>query len=161
MDPIAMVTGIKTAIDLATAIKDVTDDIDLKTKTSELYNSIISLQNGVMSMQAENHSLLQENQSLHQKLMEVETWEKEKSKYKLQEISPQVFVYASKATSDSTEPLHWVCAKCYNQGVKSILQLKNKAYSGHYYTCHNCNSDICDHSKAQQPQRRVINKRFV
>lgn len=156
MDPLAMFSGIKTAIDLATAIKDVTNDIELKTKTSELYNSIINLQNGIMSMQGENHSLIQENQALRQKIIEVETWEKEKSKYTLQEISPQVFVYASKKTIDGSEPSHWICTKCYNQGVKSILQLERKIASGHYFICHNCGSVICDHSKARYQKRRVL-----
>lgn len=158
MDPIAMITGIKTAIDLARTVKDITDDIELKEKTSELYNSIISLQNGIMSMQAENHSLLQENQALSKKLMKVETWENEKSKYSLREICSKVFVYASEETDTNTEPHHWICAKCYNQGVKSILQFKDAAYSGHYYVCHNCTSEICDHSKAQQPTRRVVHR---
>jgi regulator of replication initiation timing len=155
MDPIAMITGIKTAIDLATSIKNITDDIELKAKTSELYNSIISLQNGIMSMQAENHSLLQENQLLSKKVMGIKTWEKEKSKYFLHEICPHVFVYASKKTDKATEPHHWICAKCYSQGVKSILQLKEATWSGHHYVCHNCNSEICDHSKSQQIQRTI------
>ncbi len=147
MDPIAMIAGIKTAIDLATSIKNITDDIELKAKTSELYNSIISLQNGIMSMQAENHSLLQENHSMSKKLMEIETWENEKSKYSLLEICSQVFVYARNQTDGSTEPSHWLCAKCYNQGIKSILQLKNQSVSGYYYICHSCNSEIRDYSK--------------
>jgi len=153
-----MITGLKTAIDLATTIKNITDDIELKAKTSELYNSIISLQNGIMSMQAENHSLLQENQMLSKKLMEIETWEKEKTKYSLCEISPKVFVYASNRTDNNTEPFHWLCAKCYNQGIKSILQLNDKAYSGYHYVCHNCSSVICDYSQARQPPSRTISK---
>lgn len=158
MDPIAMITGIKTAIDIATTIKNITDDIELKAKTSELYNSMISLQNGIMSMQAENHSLLQENQALSKKLMEIETWEKEKSKYSLQEICPQVFVYASDETDENSEPPHWICATCYNQGKKSILQLSKKVVSGHYYICHECNSEIRDHSKRQNISGKVISR---
>ena len=156
MDPLTIVTSLKSAIDLASAIKDVTGDIELKAKTSELYNSIINLQNGIMAMQAENHTLLQENQSLSKKLMEIETWEKEKSKYSLHEICPQVFVYASNETNEDTVPHHWLCAKCYNQGTKSILQLSRKVMSGHHYICHNCGSEICDHSKKRGQGSRVL-----
>lgn len=59
MDALAMVTGIKTAIDLATTVKNLADDAELKAKTAELYDSIISLQFDCMLMQTENHALLQ------------------------------------------------------------------------------------------------------
>lgn len=149
MDPIAMITGIKTAIDLASAIKTISDDVELKSKTSDLYNTIIALQTGIMEMQAQNSSLLQENNSLSKKLMKIETWENEKSKYLLREICTQVFVYESKSTDTNTDPNHWLCAQCYNKGVKSILQLRTKNPSGSYYICHNCNSEICDHSNKE------------
>jgi regulator of replication initiation timing len=155
MDPIAMITGIKTAIDLATAIKNITDDIELKAKTSELYNSIIGLQNGIMSMQAENHSLLQDNHSLSKKLVDVETWEQEKTKYSLSEICPKVFVYSRRKDEDSHEPPHCICTTCYNQGEKSILQFKEKTHAGTYYKCHKCSSEICDYNdKAETKHHR-------
>ena len=142
-----MITSIKTAIDIATTLKQVADDTDLKAQTIDLYNTMISLQTDIMTMQAENHALLQENHYISKKLMEVETWENEKSKYSLHEICPQVFVYSPDQTDESSEPNHWLCAKCYNQGVKSILQLKRQVPSGHYYICHSCGSEICDYSK--------------
>lgn len=112
MDPIAMISGIKTAIDLATSIKDITEDIELKLKMAELYNSIISLQNWIISIQEENHYLLQENQLIHKKLINIDRWEKEKFKYTLHEICPKVFVYASKKNDGIKEPSHWICVKC-------------------------------------------------
>ena len=115
------------------------------------------LQNGIMAMQQENHNLLRKNQSLNKKFMEIETWEMEKSKYSLHEICPQVFVYVSKKVDTSTEPSHWICAKCYNQGQKSILQLSRQAVGGHFYICHNCGSELCDHLKNNQYKWQYIN----
>lgn len=145
MDAIAMITGIKTAIDLATTIRDVTKDIELKAKAIELHDSIISLQTNIMSVQTENHSLLEENQLLRKEIIKIEAWEQEKTKYSLLEICPQVFVYASNTTDNDSDPAHWICQNCYNNDTKSILQCSKKTSKGTFYICHNCNSEICDH----------------
>lgn len=90
--------------------------------------------------------------------MEIETWEQEKEKYKLREICPHVFVYAIKEEEKGAEPSHWICAACYNQGKKSILQLNRKEKAGHFYICYECCSEICDHSKRQPTKRRVLSR---
>lgn len=146
MDPVSMITCFKTAIDLAKTIKDYTDDIELKSKTAELYTSIISLQGDAMSMQSENHTLLQENHSLREKLMNIEKWQQDSARYELREISPMVFVYSTKEVDDCKEPKHWICAKCYENNKKSILQKAKQTPTGTKYICHNCGSEICDHS---------------
>ena len=79
MDPVAIMGSVKTAIDLARTVKDVAADTELKIKTSDLYDSIISLQNVIFSLQSENQSLLNSKYELEKKLVEFERWEKEKT----------------------------------------------------------------------------------
>jgi hypothetical protein len=150
MELTSLITGIKAAIDLATTVKTLADDTELKDKTVELYNVIITLQSNIVTVQAENSSLLQKNHSLSQEAMDIITWKEEKSKYSLHEICPQVFVYASNPNNTDSEPSHWLCTQCFEQGVKSILQLKNKTDSGSFYICHNCASQICDYSHKEK-----------
>ena len=44
--------------------------------------------------------------------------------------------------------MHWICAKCYNERKKSILQRKLKSMAGVNYICHTCKSEILDHSQS-------------
>ena len=106
MDPLAMITGVKTAIDLATTIKNYTDDIELKTKTSELYDAIINLQNGIMAMQAENHQLLIENHNLKNQIETVANWNTENERYELTSLGPAVHVYALKGEKNSSKIIY-------------------------------------------------------
>jgi len=147
MDPFTLATGIKTTLDIAKTVKDITKDAELKVKTSELYDEIIKVQSGIIEVQAEHSKLQQDNHDLTQKLNSIETWEKEKEKYILKEICEKVFVFERKASEQGEEPIHWLCARCFNQNKKSILQLKLKANNGYHYMCHSCGREICDFSK--------------
>ena len=157
MDPVSIIVGIKTAIDLTKSIKDLADDVDLKSKTAELYDVIIGLQGGVMTIKEENYSLLTKNHELSQKIMEIDEWKQEKCKYSLHEICSGVFVYSSKKTNNDSEPQHWLCQKCYNESKKFILQKKNAVT----YVCHNCGAEIINHSAVSTTptQKTAYNRR--
>jgi len=42
---------------------------------------------------------------------------------------------------------HWLCANCYHDDHKSILQFSHSDGIGSHYICHKCNSEICVHAK--------------
>ena len=97
---------------------------------------------------------------LKQELSQINQWKQEKENYSLHELALGVFVYKYQPTAETTEqPEHLLCASCYNKDKKSILQLSRQVVAGHYYICHECGSEICDHSKRQpikQRKRRVV-----
>lgn len=123
-------------------------DIAVREKVEELLNTIIPLQSFVISLQATNSSLIKEKETLEQKLREIEDWRQEASSYELTEIASGVYVYMKKKAVDSSEPVHYLCANCYNDRKKSILQRTRQSHGGMHYICHFCSSEIIDHSKA-------------
>jgi hypothetical protein len=65
---------------------------------------------------------LRSKDELEKKLIEQENWHNERARYHLKKVGGGVFVYALKESNATTEPAHWLCAHCYEEQKKSILQ---------------------------------------
>lgn len=135
-----LATSIKTAISLAKSITESISDTKLKIKSIELYDAIIHLQGSILSLQSEYHSLLQDKHSLEKKLMEIESWEKEKTKYVLVEIGKGVHVFSLKTEYALSIPCHYICPKCYHDNKKSILVAEYTSSEESKYACPKCNN---------------------
>lgn len=80
---------------------------------------------------------------LENRLQQLEAWEFEKSGYDLAELSVGVFVYKSNSEIKGLGPEHYICAECYRDRRKSILQLVSITKSGaRLYACHACKTHI-------------------
>jgi hypothetical protein len=121
MEFTALATGMKAVISLAKSITESVTDAKLKAKSIKLYDAIINLQSIIFSLQSEYHSLLQDKHSLEKKLMEIESWEKEKTKYVLVKIGEGVHVFSLKPEYEPSMPSHYICPNCYHHNNKSIL----------------------------------------
>jgi superfamily II helicase len=123
-------------------------DVAVREKVQELLNTIIPLQSIILSLQSTNSTLIQEKDALEQKLREIENWNQEASSYQLKELAPGVYVYVKKKGVQTTEPIYYICAKCYKERKIYILQRTKHDYAGIHYICHSCSSEIIDYSKA-------------
>ena len=96
-------------------------------------------------MEANSHqsALLERIRALEKEIADVKAWEATKQRYVMYSPSPGVFVYALKKECNGTEPAHWICTKCYEEGGKRILQ-KNFGGTGRrwLYVCLHCKSEI-------------------
>lgn len=143
----AIITSLKNVTDIVKELINLKSDSTIKEKSTELLNIIVTLQEYVLSLQTKHSELLQSKNDLEKKLIDIESWEKEKAKYELAEISPHVFVFSTKKNDDSSQKPHWLCANCYNDNKKSILQFTRSDGSGSHYTCHKCKSIITKYSE--------------
>jgi len=138
MDFTALATSVNAAVSLAKSIKDVVSDATIKAKSIELLDTVINLQSGILSIQTEYHSLLQDKYRLEKQLMEIEGWEKEKTKYELVKIGEGVHVFSLKAEYKSSVPSHYICPKCYHEDKKSILVAEYTSPKDSKYVCPKC-----------------------
>lgn len=132
------------------SIEKIKDDA-VREKVEELLNAIIPLQSQIISLQAMNSASIQEKEVLEKKLSDIEDWQKEATRYELKALASGVYVYTIKETAKSSEPVHYLCAKCYQERKKSILQRISKTMMGVTYICHTCKSAILDHSQSYSP----------
>lgn len=136
------IAGAKTASEIIKNILPMVKNTKPEEDFIDLKNIILTLQSELSSTYANQVELLNIKDDLEKQLTKFQTWHKEKRKYKLEELQPGIFVYSPKPKAKSTEPIHWLCTNCYEDGSKSILQTTDYNSVGRSYVCHRCNLKI-------------------
>jgi len=97
--------------------------------------------------------LLAEKDDLKEKLMQKEAWPATAAKYSLHAVREGICVYLLKKDKAASEPVHWLCIKCYQLEQKSILQRTSKGTRGYIYTCYICQNsfEVNDVPKWSEP----------
>ena len=145
------VSSLKSAGQLAKAILDLGVTMDTQVKIFDLQRVIMEAQSNALDAQTEQAALIQEVRDLKQQIMDMENWNDEKQRYQL--TSPWVggFVYALKEACKGTEPPHWICAKCYEDGKKSVLQHNGKlVILESRVRCNECRAEIPDQRRSAE-----------
>lgn len=121
-DFISAASAIKTAIEISKTILNISSDVKVTEKASELNGIIISLQNNLLLLQSENSDLLKIKSELKKQLEELKTWNVEKSNHYLKQITDGVWVYVPKLSKENEKHEYWLCQNCFdNKHNKSIL----------------------------------------
>lgn len=109
----------------------------------ELQAQIIAAQQGALAAQAREAAMSDEIRSLKERMAELEAWDTEKQRYQLTDFGGGTFAYVLKPDMSSGEPSHRICAACYQEGRKSILQFKlQTGYHQDKYNCPACGKDF-------------------
>jgi hypothetical protein len=117
-------------------------DMALREQAIETQSAVIALQNTMITLQSQYQNLLDEKNELKRQLMEIQDWEAEAKNYALTEVADKIFVYASKPTEDTTTPAHWICAHCYQNKQKSIIQRTVGTISSTIWQCPRCETQL-------------------
>jgi hypothetical protein len=145
----AAIGSLKTATDIVTGLVQLKLSSEVQAKVSELQGQILTAQASALAANSEQFSLLQQVRSLEAQIAQMKDWEAEKTKYDLTAIGTGAFTYARKADVQPPQPPHWICAACYENGVKSVLQDAGDHPQNHQrlYRCQRCKGDIQVHWK--------------
>ncbi len=150
-DPASLFASAKTAYEIAKGISSLNTEVERNQAVSKVLEVLLSVQNDALSMKEKHSLLLSEIDHLKKKISEFEKWSEIERNYELKEIASGIFVYVYKKSDVNRDPMHWLCAKCFNtEKKKSILQRTGQDGRGTHYKCHTCNSDILDHSNPVQ-----------
>jgi len=122
---------------------------DDKPELTDIYDELQNVLYLVTAEYAANQEALNTVNNLREKLVELQNWKETKSKYSLIKLTMGVLVYAPNKTHESPEPLHWICANCFSDQKKSILQLQkhetpdNRSREWPYYLdCPRCKTSL-------------------
>lgn len=137
----AAATSLKVAADIAKGLSELKSAADIQSKVIDLQREILSAQSSALSAQSEHFTLLERIRELEKEVDRAKGWEETKQRYQLYEPTPGTFVYALKEVSKGSEPTHWICAHCFNDGASSILQLKTAGVSNDHYLCPKCKTE--------------------
>lgn len=128
--------------------------VDINAKAIELQGVILSLQGDIGNAIAAQAQLAQENQQLKNQLAEIERFHGEAANYNIFQPWPGILVYARKDSVQRSSPPHYLCANCYQNNKKSILQqvLKNHMLN---FTCSSCQVSLQTESRGPLPLQYV------
>ncbi|HEY5043695.1 MAG TPA: hypothetical protein VIK53_17110 [Verrucomicrobiae bacterium] len=135
---------LKTITGTAKRLADTRQEVKVNEVAIQLGSIVLDLQAEMNVIQSDYQNVLRTRDDLEKKLIEQENWNKERARYQLKQVGSSLwgfgspFVYALKPGQDAGEPNHWLCARCYNDNKKRILQ----PLPGDVWACPECGVTI-------------------
>ena len=137
------VTGLKTAFDIVQGMSKLKTMSEVQGKVIELQQVILAAQSDAMTANAQQYAAADELRKLKEELSRTKHWETEKTRYALFETDRHGLVVAlRKSQAVVGEPAHFLCAHCFDNGKKAIL---NNMRSPDHFTvwlCPSCKTQI-------------------
>ena len=143
-----MIQSLNALAQLGQALVGIHDAKAIREKAAELNREILSTQASALATQADQFRLLQQISELEKQVTRLEAWNAETEKYQLYDLRHDVpgadagaLAYRLKEQEGRTEPIHLLCANCFEDRHKSILQ-RQMLQPGlcDAYLCHRCGS---------------------
>lgn len=139
-----MMGSIKAVKDITAAMVSIRDTNAFQEKQFELQSAAIDLQASVFAVNEERTALLDRNRELEAEIARLKNWEAEKQRYELcQTSSIGNFAYRTKPEMRGLEPSHYLCASCFTDGKKSVLQAKPELRQRlRVFGCPRCHAEV-------------------
>lgn len=140
----SVMSALKSFKDIAESMVGLRDAQAFQAKRSELQAVVIDAQDSVFALQEERTTLIKRVGELETQVAEIEGWKAEKQRYELKQLSDLgTFAYVLKEEAAGGEPMHRICATCYQRGKKSLLQATtNLKGSRRIHACPECHTEI-------------------
>ncbi|APG11403.1 hypothetical protein BKD09_24010 [Bradyrhizobium japonicum] len=122
------VSAFKAAKDIGESMIGLRDAAAFQSKLMEFQSKILDANNAAFAAQEERSTLLERIRELEKQLASFEKWEVEKENYQLTAIYADTLAYARKPDAAGAVPPHYICANCYEDGKKRILQRADAAH---------------------------------
>ena len=106
----------------AKRLSDAREEVKVNEVAIQLQGIVLDLQSEVIMIQSDYQNILRSKDDLEKKLVEQENWDNERTRYRLEKTGGGNFVYALNVNKNDVEPAHWLCANCYQEKKKSIIQ---------------------------------------
>ena len=135
-------TSIKNAYDLAKGLQSLHTTTEVKQAVSDVLDQLITARTDALNTAERETSLLQKISHLEAEIDRLKTWDGERQRYELKRFNPGTLAYVLKPAMADGEPPHRLCAHCYQQRKKSILQATHRVEMRFRIShCPACNTD--------------------
>ena len=148
-DALAITAGLqslKSAFEIGKALLQLGVSAEVSARISEMNSRILAAQESAITSREYQSTLTQKIDDLKKHIAELETWDAEAETYKLEEVAGRgrraVYAYTPKEGTHASEPFHLICARCFQDKHKSILQGEDTADHDQMLTCPRCKTDI-------------------
>lgn len=142
-----MVAELITGLSLFKTMFDITKGLKETSDAAIRNAAVIELQEKILAAQLHQATLIESVGTLEKEVANLKAWDREKARYELKDVGSQgrnsVLAYALKPEAQGTEPFHLLCANCYENQRKSILQGTTELRMRlRVHRCPNCKSEF-------------------
>ena len=134
-------TSLRSVAQAAQALTALRDEPTIAAQVMALNSAVVEAYSRALAAQTAALAQAGRIQELEERIERLERWEREKQRYELTRLNPGVLVYSLKPSKANGEPRHDICARCYEDGIKSILQPEPSA-AGVKLRCARCTTEI-------------------
>ncbi len=156
----AATSAISSAKELAKAAIGLRDFSQVAATVAEISDKLLKAQESLFALNVVLFELQGKYIEACEELRKAKEAIKQRERYSLVEIGTGTFAYQiNRAVSScelgdqsSTEPMHYVCQRCLDSGVKTVLQ-RTVSMGCVYFHCHACNTKLVTFEKAPKSPR--------
>lgn len=132
-------TAIRTASGVVKDLRGLKTDAAVAEKAIELNGLILDIQEQFMAAQADRAALADEVRQLRAQLDAKEDWRNERMRYREHSFDTGAMAYVH--IGEGTEPKHFICPNCFEEGQKRVLQ-PCALPQGDGLKCPRCKSEV-------------------
>lgn len=137
----SVASGLNQVYHSTKALLDLKVETETAVKINALAGQVGDLMGKFIAAQSAHMECQEKAMNLEKEVTRLKTFETEKQRYVMQKIGENSFAYALKPEAAGEEPLHHICANCYADGYKSVLQFNR--YHGNFsvLVCPRCKAE--------------------
>jgi hypothetical protein len=143
----AAIGGIKVAMDIAKGISALKGETEINQAIIDIQRTLLEAQSAAIEDKQQLANLSTQIQELQAELKSKNDWNQESQRYVLTECETGVFTYDLRSEFANGETHHRLCANCFTNKKKSILQGKRMA------NCQLCEKSIQTLDYSRQSNR--------
>ena len=133
--------ALRSANDIARDMIDTPEAEAFRIKQIKFLAKLMEVNQYAFAAQHEREALLQEISTLEEKIASFEAWSAEQGRYELKDVGVGSLAYVIKEAVRGAEPVHKLCARCFQHREKSILQPRQMQMEDLLF-CPECKTEI-------------------
>jgi hypothetical protein len=138
--------ALKAAAGLVQALSASATQATINEVKLELQQRLLDAQTALFAAQQIQTAATERVSDLEQEIVRLKDWKGEKQRYKLHPIDVGSVAYVPKPGMENGEPPYWLCASCFEEGHRSILQYQRNVTGGggakSIYKCGRCQNEL-------------------
>lgn len=116
---------------------------EIVAKVSEVNSKLMQANAVSLASQEKQASLVSQVHELEGCIKALKAWKAEAEKYEIKEAATGVFVFLEKGYAGKLQSAQKLCANCFNQGSKSLLQQQHVEVGRQLsLVCHKCKANV-------------------
>ena len=124
---------------------------EIVAKVSDVNSKLMGANAVALAAQEKQSSLATKVQELEGEVAKLKDWSVEAERYEVKEVATGVFAYLGKGQAVKLQSAQKLCANCFNQGTKSLLQQQHVEVGRQLsLVCHRCKANVVFRHYAEQ-----------